>query len=123
KSVQIGGVDLELAHVSSDVFIKLLADLYQFVLQVPYLVPGWVIAVDAGAMIVAQSGPQIIGAGGIEPGAIERRDHVVHLLVQGDVGEHAADFLFTNLSGIPERLRGMHLLGQGRAISGVYGDE
>ena len=54
KSIQIGGVDLELEHIGSDVFVKLLADFYQFVLQLADLVAGRVIAVDAGAMIIAQ---------------------------------------------------------------------
>src|SRR4029077_8290072 len=119
KSVQIGGVDLELAHVAGDVFVELLAALYQFVLQLPDFVPGRIVAVDAGTMVVAQGSPQIIRAGGIELGTVERRQDVVHLFVERNVRKHAADFLFTHLGGIAKRLVGMHLFGQAGAIFGI----
>jgi len=51
ESVQIGSVDLELADITGDVLVELLADFYQFVLQLPNLVPGRVIAINAGAVI------------------------------------------------------------------------
>ncbi len=104
-------------------FVKLLADFYQLFLQAPDFVPGLVVAVDTGAMIIAQGGPQVIGAGGIEFGAVERCHHVVHLLIQGNVGEQAADFLLADLGGIAERLGRMHLFGQAGAIFGVRGNE
>ena len=122
KSIEVGGVDLELADIGGNVLIKLLADLYQLVLQPSYFLPGGVVAVNAGAMVVAQCGPQVIAAGRIEPGAIERCQHLVHVFIERDVGEHAADFLFASLGRIAERLRGMHLLGQAGAIFGVHDD-
>ena len=74
-------------------------------------------------MVVAQRGLEEIGAGSVEFGAIERRQHVVHVFIQRDVGEHPAALLFADLGGIAKGLGGMDLLRQSGAVYRVAGHE
>ena len=62
EAIQIGGVHLQLADIPGNVLIKILANLDQFILQVTNLGPGGVVAIDAGAVIIAQRRPEVIAA-------------------------------------------------------------
>ncbi len=103
---------MHFVDVFGDVFVEVLADFHQFVLQRADFGACRIIAIDAGTVVVAQRSAKKICSRGVEPGSIERGQDVVHVFVERNVGQDLAGFLFADLGCFPKILCRVDLFGQ-----------